>query len=233
MTPTKAEQLAARLESGWCPIESPADMERAAAELRRLAAVEADHDRLMENHNNLHANAARDRAERDALLETFAKVCARLDIDTEAARKQPGKPSDVLIGAIDAEQDALKVALECERMRVVACGVVACSDTPKSAAVARDMLPVYRSASCDDVARRVDECIRLRAERDALLADAERYRWLRKNVTEQPLDIKRFSSELASDTRLIFKLPRLISFDSIGQQIEFDAAIDAAMKGTK
>ena len=36
MTPTKAEALAARLESGWCPIESPADMGRAAAELRRL-----------------------------------------------------------------------------------------------------------------------------------------------------------------------------------------------------
>ena len=26
----------------------------------------------------------------------------------------------------------------------------------------------YRSASCDDVARRVDECMTLRAERDAL-----------------------------------------------------------------
>ncbi len=45
-TPTKAEELAARLESGWCPIESPADMERAAAELRRLAAVEAERDDL-------------------------------------------------------------------------------------------------------------------------------------------------------------------------------------------
>ena len=167
MTTTKAEELAARLESGWCPIESPADMERAAAELSCLSA---------ENTAAVSAFLAADderrelRTERDALLETFAKVCARLNIDTEAARKQPGKPSDVLIGAIDAEQDALKVALECERMRVVACGVVACSDTPKSAAVARDMLPVYRSASCDDVARRVDECISLRAERDALLA---------------------------------------------------------------
>ncbi len=246
MTTTKAEELAARLESGWCPIESPADMERAAAELRRLAAVEAERDdlklafahtvrlvqdwtqsayameaerdamrldysRLLEKHNNLHANAARDRAERDALLETFAKVCTRLDIDTEAARKQPGKPSDVLIGAIDAEQEALKVALECERMRVVACGVVACSDTPKSAAVARDMLPVYRSASCDDVARRVDECISLRAERDALLADAERYRWLRNNP--QWLGWKH-------DFRP----------DEVDREI--DAAIDAAMKGT-
>lgn len=41
MTTTKAEELAARLESGWCPIESPGDMQQAAAELRRLAAVEA------------------------------------------------------------------------------------------------------------------------------------------------------------------------------------------------
>ena len=64
----RAEELAARLESGWCPIESLADMERAATELRRLAAVEADYARLMEKHNNLHTNAARDRAERDALL---------------------------------------------------------------------------------------------------------------------------------------------------------------------
>ncbi len=47
MTPTKAEELAARLESGWCPIESPADMGRAAAELRRLAAVEAERDALL------------------------------------------------------------------------------------------------------------------------------------------------------------------------------------------
>ncbi len=47
MTPTKAESLAARLESGWCPIESPADMGRAAAELRRLAAVEAERDALL------------------------------------------------------------------------------------------------------------------------------------------------------------------------------------------
>ncbi len=46
MTTTKAESLAARLESGWCPIESPADMGRAAAELRRLAAVEAERDDL-------------------------------------------------------------------------------------------------------------------------------------------------------------------------------------------
>ena len=46
MTTTNTEALAARLESGWCPIESPTDMERAAAELRRLSAVEAERDAL-------------------------------------------------------------------------------------------------------------------------------------------------------------------------------------------
>lgn len=66
--------------------------------------------------------------------------------------------------------------LERERMRLAACGVVAMADTPESAAKAREMRDEYRSASCDDVARRVDECMTLRAERDALAAklkDAE------------------------------------------------------------
>ena len=68
--------------------------------------------------------------------------------------------------------------LERERIRLAACGVVAMADTPDSAAKARQMLPEYESASCDDVKRRVDECMALRAERDALAADAARYRWL-------------------------------------------------------
>ena len=66
--------------------------------------------------------------------------------------------------------------LERERIRLAACGVVAMADTPDSAAKARQMLPEYESASCDDVKRRVDECMALRAERDALAADAARWR---------------------------------------------------------
>ena len=62
-----------------------------------------------------------------------------------------------------AEVEALRAELERERMRLAACGVVALSDTPASAQRNRDMLPEYRSASCDDVARRVDECMALRA----------------------------------------------------------------------
>ena len=74
--------------------------------------------------------------------------------------------------------DRLKKAeseLERERMRLAACGVVALADTPESAAQAREMRDEYRSASCDDVARRVDECMTLRAERDALGALAVSY----------------------------------------------------------
>jgi len=70
--------------------------------------------------------------------------------------------------------------LERLRMQVVACGVVAMADTPESAKSAREMHPDYWSASCGDVARRVDECIDLRqqlaalaAERDAAVSDRD------------------------------------------------------------
>jgi hypothetical protein len=69
---------------------------------------------------------------------------------------------------LSAENEALYGQLATERMRLSACGVVAQADTPESAAVARAMDPKFRSASCDDVARRVDECIALRAQVEAL-----------------------------------------------------------------
>ena len=53
--------------------------------------------------------------------------------------------------------------LERVSMQLVACGVVAMADTPDSAKKARAMHPDYESVSCDDVKRRVDECIELRA----------------------------------------------------------------------
>jgi len=62
----------------------------------------------------------------------------------------------------------LERELETERMRLAACGVVALSDTPESAARERDMHPDYHSASLDDVIARVDECMDLRRQRDDL-----------------------------------------------------------------
>ena len=67
-----------------------------------------------------------------------------------------------------AERDALRAEVERERMRLVACGVVANANTPATAAEARKMHDDYRSASCDDVARAVDREMALRAEVEAL-----------------------------------------------------------------
>ena len=61
------------------------------------------------------------------------------------------------------ENDELRAELETERMRLAACGVVAFANTPDSAKQAREMRPEYWSASCGDVARMVDENIKLRA----------------------------------------------------------------------
>jgi hypothetical protein len=59
--------------------------------------------------------------------------------------------------------NAVHTDLECVKMQLAACGVVAMADTPDSAKKARIMHPDYESASCDDVKRCVDECIALRA----------------------------------------------------------------------
>ncbi len=64
----------------------------------------------------------------------------------------------------DTDLAALRADLERERLRLAACGVVALADTPQSAATAREMHPDYRSGSLEDVIRRVDECIALRAQ---------------------------------------------------------------------
>jgi len=73
------------------------------------------------------------------------------------------------IEELEKERDQLRNELEIERMRNVACGVVAMADTPDSAKQARDMHPDYMSAACSDVARRVDECIKLREQVKMLL----------------------------------------------------------------
>jgi len=58
----------------------------------------------------------------------------------------------------------IEAQLERERIRLAACGVVALSNTPESAARAREMLPEYESASCNDVARMVDKNMDLEAQ---------------------------------------------------------------------
>ena len=62
----------------------------------------------------------------------------------------------------------LEKQLEIESMRLAACGVIAMADTVSSRDEARKMHSDYESASAHDVARRVDECIALRAENEQL-----------------------------------------------------------------
>ena len=73
-----------------------------------------------------------------------------------------------------AQLDFTRYNLETERVRLAACGVVALSNTPESAVKARQMLPEYRSGSCDDVAKMVDEQMDLRAKLAAAEARADR-----------------------------------------------------------
>ena len=66
--------------------------------------------------------------------------------------------------ALDEELTRLREQLEVERMRLVACGVVALANTPESAAKNRQMKDEYRSGSLDDVIRIVDSEMALREQ---------------------------------------------------------------------
>lgn len=101
-------------------------------------------------------------------------------MDLEEALKWADDYPDNVTIPLAAEIRRLRAELETERMRLVACSVIALANTPESAASARDMHPDYQSPYCDDVARAVDREIALRAELAEYKRDAERYRLLRK-----------------------------------------------------
>jgi len=68
-----------------------------------------------------------------------------------------------------AELRRLEAEIERERMRLAACDVIACADTPETAVKARQMHEDYKGPAFESVARRVDECIKLRAVNAQLL----------------------------------------------------------------
>ena len=134
---------------------------------QRIAALEAENakhrafcDDIRRENENLHERLNRLIDERDGSVWIWQG-------DEEDHPESLSCP--ILISAdqmrgILAENAKLREEVERERMRLTACGVVAMADTPETAAKARDMHPDFRSASCDDVARMVDACIRLRGE---------------------------------------------------------------------
>lgn len=148
-----------------------------------------------------------------------------------------------------------RAELERERLRLAACGAVAMSDTPESAAKNRDMHEDYKSASCDDVARRVDECIRLRAD-VARLTDHlrkanssaehfEREWYLRGDEIERleaekadaVKDAERWRFTRDGDHDLVLARLDRCGCGSVtgisGEVLDYDKTIDAAMRGDR
>lgn len=72
------------------------------------------------------------------------------------------------LATVKRERDEAQTDLGIERIRLMACGVIALANTPESAAKVRDILPQYRSASSADVTRAVDREMELRAEVERL-----------------------------------------------------------------
>jgi len=94
--------------------------------------------------------------------------------------------SEEALDILRSENERLRAELETERIRLAACGVVALSNTPESAEKVRKMLPEYRSASCDDVARMVDQQMDLRVQLAASEARAERYQVALEWIASMP-----------------------------------------------
>lgn len=95
-------------------------------------------------------------------------------------------------GQLKTENERLRKDLDIEQMRLAACGAIALSDTPESAAAARQMHPDYRSASLTEVERRVDECIKLRGDKQRLGVENVR---LTGTVGELKADLERVTVE--------------------------------------
>lgn len=72
-----------------------------------------------------------------------------------------------------------------------------------------------------------DKSSALLAERNALRADAERYRWIRDNAKEELLYPARSGGEVP-DLRTKWSIPTLMCSNCIGGVRSFDESIDAA-----
>ena len=143
-----------QLESDLATAEQ--DSRQKQARIERLEAAEKSDAESIAMYRK-----ARD--ERDALQAKISDLMINV-----AFLDNLKKSYEELIEELQDERDALRVELETERMRLTACGVVALSNTPDSAKQARDIRSEYWSASCGDVARMVDENIKLRAKIEAM-----------------------------------------------------------------
>jgi hypothetical protein len=78
------------------------------------------------------------------------------------------------------------------------------------------------------VDRTIDATLAVMAERDALAADAARYRWLRDQAREELLRPDTLGSEFA-DMRTHYKFPTVMAYAPYAGNISMDESIDAAI----
>jgi len=124
--------------------------------------------------------------------------------------------------SLAARAETLAIAEALER-RFGCSALVLTADIERAAAELR-RLSAENTAAVSSFLAADDERRELRAERDALRADAERYRWLRQGDNdEQVMRFHEWATEVCVDPTPMY-LPRLERLDKL---------IDAAMKGTK
>lgn len=112
--------------------------------------------------------------------------------------------------------EALAIAEALEK-RLDCSSLVLTADVERAAAELR-RLSAENVAAVSSFLSADEERIRLRAERDALVADAERYRWLRERYPTLTREMP--AKALGLDLRRLY----------VNTREKFDAAIDAARK---
>ena len=141
------------------------------------------------------------------LLEKAADEIERLAAKLEAAESDAAHQKALADSALrvakgwERKCGELRVELETERMRLAACEVVALANTPDSAKQAREMRPEYWSASCGDVARMVDENIKLLA-RIREMERQEPVAWAATDETCRIVEALSFNQSRRFDTPL-------------------------------
>lgn len=103
-------------------------------------------------------------------MKTFSEIQDDMHKLTYELKRQEKKYAQLLKKFRDLRKEAnqLKAAEEKMRMQLVACGVIAMSNTRETAAKQRDIHPDYKSSSCQNVMDAVDREMALREERDIL-----------------------------------------------------------------
>lgn len=145
------------------------------------AATKGAHDWHCEHHDTYGwrgESCRRCESEQASRRELAEALCpeASFAADTERLNNLATRVLELEGRLFEMQNAAIDLAkqLDVERMRLAACSVAAMSNTPASAASARQMNPKYRSAALNDIERVVDSEMALRGLVASLRAGLEK-----------------------------------------------------------